>query len=337
MTRFTFQTVTDRSLFGPKCPSQYEHVYEMADKFQMRRTGTQSVDPLVHCVPNDCDCNVPAIAIRLSGATDPTQHRLLLPKLDILAVDADEAPPEEWEADDDVKGRPLVPREVKAARQKEIQYLWDMEVYEYSTEADSRARTGRNLVGFKWIDTNKGSAEAPRYRSRLVCPEVRHKGVEPIFSATPPLETLRILLCVACQEDVFQVEDPFLISITDVSRAHFYADAVRDVYVRLPDEDPKQSSQARVGNCERLCTDPWVQPNGGESITLKFLETGGFSRGVASPCHFFHKDLGTNILVHGADFFMVGRQEERKDALSLVRGAFEQSCDCVPSRRSHRL
>ena len=171
---------------------------------------------------------------------DPTQHRLPLPKLDVLAVDADKATPEEWEAEDDVKGGPLDPREVKAARQKEIQYLWDMEVYEYSTEA---------VVGLKWIDTNKGSAEAPRYRSRLVCTEVRHKGVEPIFSATPPLETLRILLCVACQEDVFRVKDPFLISIADVSRAHFYAHVVRDVYVRLPDEDPKAK---QPGVCGKL-------------------------------------------------------------------------------------
>ena len=69
--------------------------------------------------------------------------------------------------------------------------------------------------------------------------EVRHKGVEPIFSATLPLETLRVLLSVAHQEDVFRVEDPFLITTADVSRAHCCADAVRDVYVRLPDEDPK--------------------------------------------------------------------------------------------------
>ena len=90
---------------------------------------------------------------------------------------------------------------------------WDMEVYDYSSEAEAWARTGRNPVGLKWIDTNKGSAEAPRYRLRLVCTEVRHKGAEPIFSATPPLEALRVLLCVACQEHVFRVEDPFLISI----------------------------------------------------------------------------------------------------------------------------
>ena len=72
----------------------------------------------------------------------------------------------------------------------------------------------------------KGSAKAQRYHSRLVCTELRHKGVEPIFSATPPLEAPRVLLCVACQEDGFLVENPFLISTADVSRAHFYADAV---------------------------------------------------------------------------------------------------------------
>ena len=44
---------------------------------------------------------------------------------------------------------------------------------------------------------DKGSAEAPRYRAGLVCTEVRHKGLEPIFSATRPLEPLRVLLGVA--------------------------------------------------------------------------------------------------------------------------------------------
>ena len=53
--------------------------------------------------------------------------------------------------------------------QREFQYLWDVEVYGYSTEAEARAQTGRNPVGLKWVDSNKGSAEAPRYRSRLVC------------------------------------------------------------------------------------------------------------------------------------------------------------------------
>ena len=57
------------------------------------------------------------------------------------------------------------------------------------------------FVGLKCLDTNKGSGKAPRYHSRLMCSEVRHKAVEPIFSATPPWEARRVLLGVACRED----------------------------------------------------------------------------------------------------------------------------------------
>ena len=79
--------------------------------------------------------------LRVVAAKDQPQHRALLPKLDILAVDPDEELQEEWEAEDDVKGGPLDPHEVKNAREKEIKYLWDMEVYKYSTEAEARTQT----------------------------------------------------------------------------------------------------------------------------------------------------------------------------------------------------
>ena len=152
--------------------------------------------------------SVPAIKVGLvcRCSNGQQQHRPPLPKLDIFAVDADEEPQQEWEAEDDVKGGPLDLQGVKAARQKEMQCLWDREVYEYCTEAESRTRTGRNPVGLQWIYTDKGGAEAPRYRSRLVCTEVRHEGVDSIFSATPPLETLRVLLGVACQRMFFALK-----------------------------------------------------------------------------------------------------------------------------------
>ena len=96
----------------------------MVDKFRLHCTGTKLIDSLVHGAPNDHECNSQQLQADLSatGTTDPTQHRLSLPKLEILAVDADETPLEKWEAEDDVKGGPLDPREVKATRQKEIQY-----------------------------------------------------------------------------------------------------------------------------------------------------------------------------------------------------------------------
>ena len=155
--------------------------------------------------------------------------------------------------------------------------------------------------------------------------EVRHKGVELIFSATPSLETLRILLGVACQEDVFQVEDPMLITIADVSRAHFYADVVRDVYVRLPSEDTKTKQPGVCGTLRKTMYGSLDAAQRWGEHYAQVVEKGGCTRGVASPCHFFHKDLETYILVHGDDFFIVGRQEGREHVLRLLRSAYELS------------
>ena len=226
MNRFpdTFQTVIDRSLFGPSVP----HGMNTLTRW-LTNSGcvAQALSSLTHS-STVRQTILSAMSQQLqsdlcvAAAKDQPQHRPFLPKLDILAVDPNEELQEEWEAEDDVRGGPLDPHEVKNAREKKIKYLWEMEVYEYSTEAEAGARTGRKSVCLKWIDFNKGSTEAPRYRSRLVC---------------------------TCQEDVFKVEDPFLITNADVSRAHFCADAVRDIYVRLPDEDPKAK---QPGVCGKL-------------------------------------------------------------------------------------
>ena len=45
---------------------------------------------------------------------------------------------------------------------------------------------------------------------------------------------------------------------------------------------------------------------------VQVLEAGGFSRGLASPCHFSHNGLPINVLVHGDDLFIVSRHEGRK-------------------------
>ena len=135
-----------------------------------------------------------------------------------------------------------------------------------------------------------------------MCTEVCQKKVEPIFSATPPLETLRVLLGVACQEDVLSVEAHFLISTADVSRAHSYADAVRDVHVRLPDEDPKAKQPGVCGKLRKTMYGSLDAAQRRREHHGQVWEVGGFPRGVASPCHFFHKGLQTYIMVHGDDF-----------------------------------
>ena len=104
------------------------------------------------------------------------------------------------------------------------------------------ARTGRNPR----IDTNTGSSEPPRYCSRLVCTEVRHEGSSRSF--------------IACQEDIPLVEDPFLISTADVSRAHILRGRSTRC-VRLPDEDPKAKEPGTCGKLRTPSTDLWTRLN----------------------------------------------------------------------------
>ena len=263
MNRFS-----DTFLVWHKCPSRYEHADEMVDKFWLHRTGTQLIDSVRQTITSAMSQQLES-DLCASGTTDPRQHCPPPPKLDILAVRAGEAPPEQWEAADDVKGGPLDPREVKTARQKETQYLWDREVYEYATKAEARARTGRNPVGLKWIDTNKRQRRSPTLPLVFgVYGSAPQRGVEPTFSATPQLETLPVLLSVACQEDVFRVEDPFLISIADLGRAHFHAVAVVtstfDCWTRTPRQKTRRVWEIAKDNVRLPGCSTRVEVVGGE-------------------------------------------------------------------------
>ena len=75
------------------------------------------------------------------------------------------------------------------------------------------------------------------------------------------------MLCA--RKTFFELKTSLLISIADVSRARFCAVAVRDEYVRLPDEDPK-AKQPGVCMCGNLRKTMYgsLQPNGEKSITL---------------------------------------------------------------------
>ena len=94
------------------------------------------------------------------------------------------------------------------------------------------------------------------------------------------------VLCV--RKTFFELKISLRISIADVSRARFCADAVRDENVRLPVEDPK-AKQPGVCVWEIAKDDVRIPAaQRWKEHYAQVLETAGFSRGVASPCHFFY-------------------------------------------------
>ena len=98
----------------------------------------------------------------------------------------------EW-ATDDVKGGPLVASKVRAAREEEMGYVRRRRVYAVTTRERAWAITGHAPIGVRWVDTDKGGGVC---RSRLCAKEFNKGHMDGLFAGTPPLESLRALVCL---------------------------------------------------------------------------------------------------------------------------------------------
>ena len=99
----------------------------------------------------------------------------------------------------------------------------------------------------KLLDINKGDDAEPNYRTRLVGHETAWETRYDLYAATPPLESLRMILsiCADHQGSVNPAEN-FVVMSNDVSRAYFYAPTTRPIYIIIPDEDWEPGDEGRV-------------------------------------------------------------------------------------------
>jgi len=102
----------------------------------------------------------------------------------------------------------------------------------------------------KWVDTDKGTPDEEKYRSRLVAREIKARGAvleaSQLFSAMPPLEGVKVLLSAMVTRRTSKSGKPLKIAFWDVSRARFYGKARRRVFAKLPDEDAEEGKRALV-------------------------------------------------------------------------------------------
>ena len=219
---------------------------------------------------------------------------------------------EYWTAWDDVNGGALDPEKVKKARRAELDWLHQQQVYIRRTIAECMKVTGKPPIKLLWIDTNKGDDENENYRSRLVVREKKLKAAgdqgrvlpaSALFSAMPPLEAVKILGAKMIQDGVSKRGKKLQMRFWDVSRAHFYGEAQRDIYVELPDEEKNGV------DCAYLLKS-WYGTQDASAIFQQdytgHLEKHEFQRGVSNPAVFYNRDLDIRMLVHGDDFGALG-------------------------------
>ena len=124
-----------------------------------------------------------------------------------------------------------------------------------------------------------------------------------MFAATPPLEALKILLSLALTEGIGYMkgreEEGMNIEFIEIKRAYLQADARRDVYVELPQED------GQAGMCAKLKKAMYGTRDAAQSSEATYRkahEESGFWIGKASLCVMFHPERNLRLVVHGDDF-----------------------------------
>lgn len=210
---------------------------------------------------------------------------------------------------DEVSGKALESSKVAAARAEEIDYATRYKVWDVVPISECYQKTGKGPISSRWIDINKGDEQRPAYRSRLVIQEIRQSHIEAIFAATPPLESVRMLLSLQRTGNRRDHRGRRKkVMFIDIRRAHWCAKIFRLVYVRLPDE-----AGLPEGTCGRLnkamygCRDAaacW------ELEITDFFTCNGFAPGLGSPVLFVNTTRDVKVSIHGDDITALGFEDD---------------------------
>ncbi len=95
---------------------------------------------------------------------------------------------------DAISGELMIKELVEEGREVEMETFRQHGVYVKVPIEECWKETGKEPVGVKWVDTNKGDTKKPEYRCKLVAKEIKKDKREDLFAATPPLEAKRILV-----------------------------------------------------------------------------------------------------------------------------------------------
>ena len=158
-----------------------------------------------------------------------------------------------------------------------------MKVYKKVPRSEA---TGK-VISVRWVDINKGDEINPNYRSRLVAREINTKANPDMFAATPPTEALKLMIAIAATKDSKGRRRRLMVN--DVSRAYFYAKAIRKVYVEIAEEDREPGEGDMVGELLHSMYGTRDAAQNWQEEFSNMLEGIGFRADRSSPCIFYHE------------------------------------------------
>jgi hypothetical protein len=261
-------------------------------------------------------------AVHDLSACGPTLSRIDATPMQVEARDDrvgdEEAELQQWGGQvywDENSGEVLPPNLTQAARREELTFMRDWNVWDVVPVSECVRVSGKQPLGGRWVDVNKGDRGRPDVRSRYVAKDFAGgQRNDDFFAATPPLEALRLLLShVASHGGELKIE------VIDARKAHLHAFVDRAIFVHLPPEDARPGFCARLRRCLYGTRDA---PKRWEAFLADQLRKLGFAQGRASPCCFQHSSRDLRCVVHGDDFVFAGPVGELNWARAMMAECF---------------
>ena len=147
-----------------------------------------------------------------------------------------------------------------------------------------------------------------------------------LFSNMPPLEAAKLLCSDLATRKVNRKGRALQLALNDISRAHFYGVAKRQIYASLPPGDEQE------GMCALLLKTMYGTQDAAhvwQDDYSNHLKTHNFIQGSAWTSVFRHKDKDVKLLVHGDDFLVLADAEGQAFMRKVLSERYEYRCDGV--------
>lgn len=234
---------------------------------------------------------------------------------------------------DEYAREPLPSGLVHKAMCEELEYF-NNTVWELVEKSEAEKEEHFKLIRTNWVVCNKGDAQDPDVRARLVACEVNTYKSDLFHASTPPLEAKKILLSQMASERHDSNGAHLQLMFVDARKAYFNAKPRRALHLLPPKElGLPKGYVARLKRCAYGTRDAGLL---WEECYCEKLAAMGFVRGISSPCCFVHEAKGLRCVVHGDDFTLLGTrtslrwfEQEFGTAFEIkIRGIFGEAPMC---------
>ena len=171
---------------------------------------------------------------------------------------------------------------------------------------------GCKVITTKWLHANTGDDQNPSYRSRLVGREIKRDKRMDLFSATPPLETLKLLISLCARRQ--GATKPCRMAIIDNKRA--YAKARRPVFIEIPEE----GEEKMIGHLQLILY-------GTRDVAQNWAAE--YTSHLVHSCNFVHDERGLALTVHGDDFVVIGDETQLQWLGDKMKSKYELKMDVL--------